>query len=988
MTTDFTEALMRLKMKNLTFSKVSLSMTALALLAVFGLVGCGSGGGGGGNAGTTETTSPPKTYMLTVDKFGEGIVTSDISGVNCGDDCSEAHNEGTTVVLTATSSSTNGYQFSSWAGCDSISGNTCTVTMDKDKTVLPSYTHAPILYGTTKIIDDATLQYLIKREGGTFYFDSQATTVSNVIPGDIIAGSTEMGFLRKVTATSISSDGLIVIETTDATLEEAIQEGTVTFTKQLTNADLMSSQLRKGVSLRKAKALNSTEFTFDFDNVVYDFENKSPMNKAVGFDTSVGALNISGSTTLTFEPDFGIDFIKEYGIPTGVKEFKTILLITQKNDLKITVSDNVEVSEKIKIGTLTFGPYPIAYTPIGIPFIWLTPEFNIYIGVDGSVEATLTTSASLTNYLTTGIKYTNDKGWGPIGTYSKDVGWEQPTLTASASIESYVSPECVIWINSVVGPYVNLKGYLGLTGNASTDLSSYELLWRLYYGIDATAGVRVKIIGISLGDYSVDIFDPNPEWELASGGIYSLVISKTGTGTGTVTSSPTGISCGTDCSKNYKSGTQVTLTPTASSGSTFVGWSGGGCSGTGTCTVTTDAAKMVYATFNLTTSTAPSISAFTINNEASSATSRTVTLNNTATGSPTQYMASESSSFNGTSWQTYSTAPSFTLSSGNATKTVYFKVKNSTGESTAVSDSIALNEGTTQYTLTVTKSGTGSGTVSATGLSCGGSTCTGSYSQGTSVTLSASASSGSTFAGWSGGGCSGTGTCTATMNVATTITATFNSDSTPTVSSISPTTFSSSTTPYSPVITVYGTSLDQIASVKYSWTGATSGGPTTGYWASTGTTSRTLNPTVLTSGDPSGTSTWTVRFYNSLGSEIAGTSKTFTVTYTVTTTLTVNGIASSYFATSGTYQPAISLSGSGFNSVNQVYLTCAKNSISCGNYTWTSANWSGKFAVINDTSAVFSPVLTVSSDPAGTYNWSATFSGGGQSVTKNFTVTK
>ena len=80
---------------------------------------------------------------------------------------------------------------------------------------------------------------------------------------------------------------------------------------------------------------------------------------------------------------------------------------------------------------------------------------------------------------------------------------------------------------------------------------------------------------------------------------YTLTVSKAGTGSGTVTSSPAGINCGTDCTEPYNYGTVVTLTAAASTGSTFGGWSGA-CTGTGTCTVTMDAAKSVTATFNLT----------------------------------------------------------------------------------------------------------------------------------------------------------------------------------------------------------------------------------------------------------------------------------------------------------------------------------------------------------------------------------------------------
>ena len=36
-------------------------------------------------------------------------------------------------------------------------------------------------------------------------------------------------------------------------------------------------------------------------------------------------------------------------------------------------------------------------------------------------------------------------------------------------------------------------------------------------------------------------------------GTYDLTVTKAGAGTGTVTSSPTGINCGTDCSESYSS---------------------------------------------------------------------------------------------------------------------------------------------------------------------------------------------------------------------------------------------------------------------------------------------------------------------------------------------------------------------------------------------------------------------------------------------------
>ena len=78
---------------------------------------------------------------------------------------------------------------------------------------------------------------------------------------------------------------------------------------------------------------------------------------------------------------------------------------------------------------------------------------------------------------------------------------------------------------------------------------------------------------------------------------FNLTVSKSGTGSGTVTSNPAGINCGSTCTASYNSGTVVALTASAAAGSTFSGWSGGGCSGTGACNVPMNATTTVTATF-------------------------------------------------------------------------------------------------------------------------------------------------------------------------------------------------------------------------------------------------------------------------------------------------------------------------------------------------------------------------------------------------------
>ncbi len=79
-----------------------------------------------------------------------------------------------------------------------------------------------------------------------------------------------------------------------------------------------------------------------------------------------------------------------------------------------------------------------------------------------------------------------------------------------------------------------------------------------------------------------------------------LMVDVAGGGTGTVTSSPSGLNCTpatTPCTLNVTPNQAVTLTATPDTQQSFAGWQGG-CAGTsGTCQVTVDQAKWAVARF-------------------------------------------------------------------------------------------------------------------------------------------------------------------------------------------------------------------------------------------------------------------------------------------------------------------------------------------------------------------------------------------------------
>src|SRR5258708_2826523 len=225
------------------------------------------------------------------------------------------------------------------------------------------------------------------------------------------------------------------------------------------------------------------------------------------------------------------------------------------------------------------------------------------------------------------------------------------------------------------------------------------------------------------------------------------------TGSGKVTSSPSGISCPGTCSVGFTYGTTVTLTASASTGHTFSGWSGP-CSGTGACNVTMNSAQNVTATFTAIPETlAVSVGGSgTVISSPAGISCPGICATSFSYGTVVYLTATPSSGYVFSGWSG--------ACSGTGTCTLTMN-----GAKSVTATFTQLE------TLTVSVSGSGTVTSSPSGISCPG-TCSKSFTYGTVVALTASASTGYSFSGWSGA-CSGTGACSVTMNGAQSVTATF-----------------------------------------------------------------------------------------------------------------------------------------------------------------------------------------------------------------------
>ncbi len=81
--------------------------------------------------------------IVTLGGDGTGTVTSGDGFINCGSTCSHAYNSGTTVTLTATPGQNN--TFGGWNGCDTVQGNTCTVTINNARNVTAVFNAPEVL---------------------------------------------------------------------------------------------------------------------------------------------------------------------------------------------------------------------------------------------------------------------------------------------------------------------------------------------------------------------------------------------------------------------------------------------------------------------------------------------------------------------------------------------------------------------------------------------------------------------------------------------------------------------------------------------------------------------------------------------------------------------------------------------------------------------------------------------------------------------------
>ncbi len=443
------------------------------------------------------------------------------------------------------------------------------------------------------------------------------------------------------------------------------------------------------------------------------------------------------------------------------------------------------------------------------PFVNAANGHTYYLLKGDTWQQVADKAASLGGYLTT-INDSAENDW--ITSMLMNVSPGGPTLRYFWSVwiglNDKVSEGTYEWVNGTLSNYRNWRTGEPTGGTAENYVSINGT------GLSAgnTPGFWIDTNGSVNGGLGLVEVDTNAP---AS----TLTISKSGVGTGGVTGTDgsTQLSCGSVCSVKIADGNTVTLIATPlNAGNNFIGWSGGGCTGTGECKVKVTANVTVIATFGLKPNFAVPGSAVNPANGHTYYLIRPTTFQNAEAQAVT--MGGHLATINDVTEYNWilDTISSYTdLSSGlwiglnavaspgnyvwtsgstAAYRNWYYGMPNSNNNAGVVMSAnggapgwhtvastwtaaglIELERAGTNGVLNIIKSGSGGGTVSGNGdrISCGTS-CSTSIIDGTSVILTATAAQGSLFTGWSGGGCTGTATCIPTLSGNTTVTANFS----------------------------------------------------------------------------------------------------------------------------------------------------------------------------------------------------------------------
>ncbi|MEW6196883.1 MAG: Calx-beta domain-containing protein [Bacteroidota bacterium] len=569
--------------------------------------------------GTILNDDQPQTFTLTVIRSGSGsgTITSSPTGIDCGATCNYTFSAGTVVTLTATPDANS--SFTGWSGAATGTGN-ANITMDGNKSVSATFT-----------INTSTISNFIWKD----------------INGDGIQNGSEPGFANVQVNLLDSTNTVLASTITDAnglyaftSIPNGIYKIAVIaptgwgFTLKYQGGNpVLDSNVDQTTGISDPFSLS-----FNYLDEAHDagLVSANTTTTKTGPSTAIVGENITYTIKVhNYGPTAAAGVVvtdplpqgTTYVVSTGNGEFANGIVTWNVGtiqydtdaffDVTVTTTSSGDVANTST--TVADTPDPNPNDNSSSTTTTVSPQtFTLTVARAGSGSGTVTSSP-------TGIDC------GATCSYTFTAG-TVVTLTATPDASSSFSG----WSGAAAGTG---NATITMDGNKSVTATFSKMQYTLVINRTGQGTVTSDIGGIFCGAACSATYDvgtivtltatPDTDYQFdgwsgdASGTSstivitmdgnktvnasfshqpYTLTVARTGSGSGTVTSSPTGIDCGTTCNYTFSAGTVVTLTATPDASSSFAGWSGA-ATGTGIATITMDGNKNLVAAFVISTST-------------------------------------------------------------------------------------------------------------------------------------------------------------------------------------------------------------------------------------------------------------------------------------------------------------------------------------------------------------------------------------------------
>jgi hypothetical protein len=353
------------------------------------------------------------------------------------------------------------------------------------------------LFPTTKIADKATRDALAfyDTSTGQMVFAGDTNILKNLKVNDVLAGregpSAPYGYLRKVISIR-KSKGVYTLETVQAKFTEAIKRGTLQVSGPLEPAD-------GGQSQGFAPEGRSAEFDIG-KNIPFTQHIDQTINLEGGDD------ELGGTGTIHVVGDFDIQ--AGYNIGAGIELCKTPpfacadrveawMGFVQRSSLHVDAKFDGHLHKEYA--------FPIEMSPIffmigPIP-VWLVPEVNVIVGIDGNAHVDFEFNAAGQSNVKPYIKWTEDDGWKDLTELTPlSHSFLNAKFAGNAELEGYAKLDAALLLYGAIGP--KMDGSLGIVGKAQTGNHPF---WEIHGHVKA---------GIGLKSVFMDLFDVNAHEDL------------------------------------------------------------------------------------------------------------------------------------------------------------------------------------------------------------------------------------------------------------------------------------------------------------------------------------------------------------------------------------------------------------------------------------------------------------------------------------------